>query len=323
MLSLEQKDEALLKYYMLKSVEYYWYIEVRVKMQCLCYRGIWTNFCMRHGWCCSSSVNQLCWMTASSIYIPFHLMKEQYFHSQWFNMAQKWSIDLEFAKILTLGIVDSPGKSLFVQRKRQNLSKLAVNYRSVTIRLLENKIDLDYIIEKLCPTGKSLLNEDTVLAHVDITPAVSYFETRFIKACICFSQSIHTLCWFWLRFKLHKQLLPHVFYEPRTNHKLCDFTIALGIIRVPDIPPLKTKTPISWLLFKGWLKLAPGTEACFNIHTQEHFSHFSHRFKRASKLLYSICSFLEALKDQTGKFGKAILTIYTLLKLLTWVKLAR
>ncbi|XP_077967570.1 E3 ubiquitin-protein ligase rnf213-alpha-like isoform X2 [Styela clava] len=69
------------------------------------------------------------------------------------------------------------GKSLYVKRVKEKLEDSVKNkLHSTTIRLLENKLDSDYIIEKLNDINRhNETQKDSVsLIHIDLTPAVQH-----------------------------------------------------------------------------------------------------------------------------------------------------
>nr|XP_039247899.1 E3 ubiquitin-protein ligase rnf213-alpha-like [Styela clava] len=69
------------------------------------------------------------------------------------------------------------GKSLYVKRVKEKLEDSVKNkLHSTTIRLLENKLDSDYIIEKLNDINRhNETRKDSVsLIHIDLTPAVQH-----------------------------------------------------------------------------------------------------------------------------------------------------
>nr|XP_039250627.1 E3 ubiquitin-protein ligase rnf213-alpha-like [Styela clava] len=77
------------------------------------------------------------------------------------------------------------GKSLHVKRLKQKFENNKENTKGYTtsIRLLENKLSYDYVIDELYQayTDKyHFKNEDMMLAHIDITPAVQFGIEEFI-----------------------------------------------------------------------------------------------------------------------------------------------
>ncbi|XP_077976279.1 E3 ubiquitin-protein ligase rnf213-alpha-like isoform X2 [Styela clava] len=116
------------------------------------------------------------WISASadiSLYLEHHLKVND---DNLMNSAS--CVDKKHSMVKVVSSTRSGvGKSLHVKRLSEaldeHLSPLLMTFHHVTIRLLEKNLSTDYVIERLNRRNKNeSCNNDTMLIHLDLTPAV-------------------------------------------------------------------------------------------------------------------------------------------------------